>query len=92
MLTPKGPLYPTGLSAHNIQVALLGPKGTLAMRIQDNLDAHPPQMVYRSFSDIFRWWAPEESTKVLYARPLPPFGLSPSLDNLEIRLSRCEYG
>ncbi|KAM5535103.1 hypothetical protein V8D89_011189 [Ganoderma adspersum] len=89
--TRWGLLYPTGVSAHNIQVALLGPKGVLAARIQDDLDANPPHMVYRFFWDIFRWWAPEESTKVLYARPLPPFGLSPSLDNLETRLSRCEY-
>ena len=49
-------------------------------------------MAYRSFRDIFRWWAPEESTKVHYAQPLPPLGLAPSLDNLEIRLGRCEYG
>ncbi|KAM5535107.1 hypothetical protein V8D89_011193 [Ganoderma adspersum] len=77
-----------GVNVHNIQVALLGPKGALAARIQDDLDANPPQMLYRSFSDLFRRWAPEESTKVLEAQPLPAFGLSPSLDNLEIRLSR----
>ncbi|KAM5531989.1 hypothetical protein V8D89_014323 [Ganoderma adspersum] len=80
-----------GVNPHNIQVALLSPKHKLVANIQDHLDSNPPQMVYRSTWDRFRWWASERSTKTMKTQPLPAFGLSPALDNLEIRLGRCEY-
>ena len=80
------------MNPHNIQVALLGRKHEVAANIQDYLNSHPPQTAYRSILDRFHWWASEESTKKMKTQPLPAFGLSPSLDNLEIRLGRCEYG
>ena len=74
------------MNAYNIQVALLGSKHELAMNIQDHLHSNPPQTVCNSLSG-----SSEGSTKMA-VQALPAFGLSPSLDNLEIRLGSCEYG
>lgn len=59
--------------------------------IQDYLDSNPPQMAYRSIWDRLGF-STSEGGATLKAQALPAFGLSPSLDNLEIRLGRCEYG
>ena len=81
------------MNVYNIQAALLGPQSILAANIQSDLEAYPPDIVYRSFWDRFRSRRPEGGpTKLELPQPLPIFGLSPSLENLEIRLGRCEYG
>ena len=77
----------SGVNPHNIQVALLGHKGELAASIQEELNYDPPDLDFDHDATTL------ESAKVkLLPQPLPAFGLSRSLENLEIRLGRCEYG
>ncbi|KAM5535105.1 hypothetical protein V8D89_011191, partial [Ganoderma adspersum] len=74
-----------GVNPHNIQVALLGPKDEVVANIQHELDSNSLNMAC-SFD-----WSTWEARIAMKPQPLPTFGLSPSLDNLDIRLGCCEH-
>ncbi|KAI1783136.1 kinase-like protein [Ganoderma leucocontextum] len=80
-----------GVNPHNIQVALLGTKEQLTANIRDHLSSNPPEMIYPESVPDHYFVSSKGSRAMMKAQPLPAFGLSPSLDNLEVRLGGCEY-
>ena len=80
-----------GVNPHNINVALLGSSDQITAHVQDYLNSNPPKIVYPSLSARTRL-SVSGYTTMPKACPLPTLGLSPSLENLEIRLGRCELG
>ena len=79
------------MNHHNIHVALLGSSDQITAHVQDYLNSNPPKIVYPSLSARIGLSGGGHAT-MPKACPLPTLGLSPSLENLEVLLGRCELG
>ncbi|EJF60470.1 kinase-like protein [Dichomitus squalens LYAD-421 SS1] len=78
-----------GVNSHNLTVVHQGTAQSVTSSIVDHLRRNPPSIYVPAKTG--RTWPSRRNIAIDAAQPLPAFGLSPSLDNLSVRLGRCEH-